>query len=603
MTEQHINLETAETYLASVVLPQGNILPSPIIVLPDETPLYDDAGTIKEMGLALDEERPAMITGEIVKMERYNSTLLTVTFKSDKLDNAYRVNIPRQFVQVGYMYDRLLHTPVCGLITESEIQLAKDFNFKKNIEEKKELLPPFMSDDLMFYLSFPKELSEEVKTDYNQLLYSLDIDLIKDISKEEIREIAPMVRVVMEAEESRSIRIDVIKMLTGLVEGDEDSLVQLYELGEYVDSAKAAMTKNAILSEDERKAVIIAEYIARIASFLSPSNLTANLKDIERSANPDKEEEDTDKDSVEGMEDLFGEGFTSSLNDIVSEFRQENRDTVTITADSSHEERLEYLSLPSNTIPLMGGLKKLSDALNLDLYYSQDWNRDTVTEDDYGTNGEYIILLAVLALQRVQMFGKCLDIPEEVQAVKTLTLSLTSDALTQSGELEEWYLREALERAGKGDLVILEQVLILAMSDFSKDEQVIGPVGNIMHWLAHMMTDEEDFSQEEMTKAFAGLPAILEFVGTLYSDYEDYEEEETDEDEDGDEEECFATESCVNLPFAEGKPNIELASTIAKALVIYAEQSLLKYEPELEKGTPEWEKAMGEHLCRVLHDE
>lgn len=600
MTE-HINLETVEAYLASIVLEQGNLLPAPMVIISDDNVLYDEPGLLEEIETALAEDRPAKVDGEIINIENYNASLITVTFVGAKLDGTYRINVPRQLMQVGYMYNRLLHSPACALITESEARMNKDFN-SENL--RGEFLPPVESADVMVRLAFPRDISQETRLTYNYVLNNLSTDFTEGLSKHELSEIAPKIRLVIEAAEARNIRGDVITMFLGLVEGKEDALVELYEYAEQVDAAKRALDKSALLNAVERKAVIIFEYIAHVANFLDPENLVRNIDEIEKATTtPKKEAEESKTD----LNDLFPDDFASSLNEIITGFRQENPDTVTINEDSTYEERVEYLSLASNVVPLMGGLLKLSDRLNVDLFYSIDWNRDDVTEDDYVSRGEYMIILSMLATQRIYMFAKSIDIEDGVQEMKSLALSLTTEALTQDKDIEMWFLKEALFRASKNSTEALEQFLILSLVETVKEYQAHGPFGQIMHWLGHAMVDEK-YSQAEMRRAFANLPIMKDFIETLYQDAEEITGSESADDEDYDDEEggvCFATGACLELPFGEeeDEPNLDLAEQATQALMIFAELCLRKDDKEIQKGTPEWEEAMSTYLNRLLTDD
>ena len=592
MTEQ-INLNTVDAYLASVELPQGNLLPAPLVIISDDNPLYDEPGVLKEMEEALAEARPAKIDGEITQIETYSSALVTVTFTGVTLENSYRVNVPRQLMQVGYMYNRLLHSAACAIITESEakMQLNKDFNSE---DVKGVFLPAYTSEDIMLRLVFPKEMSEETRLAYNYTLNNVRTDYTEGLSKKELKEIAPKVRLVVNAIESRIIRGDVIEMLLGLVEGNEDALIKLYDYAPHVDSAKAALDKNALLSEDERKVVIIFEYIAHLAAFLNPENLIRNIDEIEK-ATPSKDE--PEEESQADLEDLFSDDFAASMNEIITGFRQENPDTVTVNEDSTYEERVEYLGMASNLIPLMGGLMKLSDRINVDLYYSTDWNQTDVTEENYGTRGEYLIMLTLLVVQRMHMFAKSIDINDDIQEMKSLALSLAIEGLTQDRDIDLWYLKDALYRAGSGNTDPLLQFLIMALVESPKEYQIHSPFGQMMHWLGHIMV-EDNHTREEILTAFAKLPIMKEFAENVYHDAA-----ETDEDDEDDEQDCFVTAACLELPFLDGEPNIQLAEEATAALVAFAELCLRKDTKEAKKGTPEWEESMGLYLNRILSDD
>lgn len=593
MTE-HINLETVEAYLASIVLEQGKILPSPMVIISDDNTLYDEPQLLHEMESALAESRPAKITGEITNIVNYNTSLITVTFGGEKLEETYRINIPRQLMQVGYMYNRLLHIPACSLITEAESRMNKDFN-SENLSG--EFLPPLDNEDVMVSLTFPKDLSPETRREYNYVLNNNHTDFIEGLTKEEISEIAPKIRLVVDKAESLAIRGNLIEVLLGLVGGSEDALVKLYEYAEQVDSAKSALDKNALLNDDEREAVIIFEYMAHVVSFLNPDNLVRNLQEIEKISGTDVKEVEETHPEVEG---LFSEDFTSSLNEIITEYRQDNPDTVDIDEDSTYEERVEYLTLASNLVPLMGGLIKLSDRINVDLFYSVDWNRNDVTEEEYVTRGEYLILLGLLAVQRIHMFAKSIDVNDDVQEIKSLALSLTNEALTQDKDIELWFLQEALNRAAKEDTDLLLQFLIMALVETATEFQMYGPFGQIMHWFGHSLVEGEH-SKNEMLRAFSKLPIIQGFVEQIFDDFE--ESNETEPDEEDEAAACFATEACLELPFSDEEPNIEMAKEAVKALLIFAELSLHKDDSSIVKGTPEWEETIKTYLSRMLVDD
>lgn len=603
MTE-HINLETVDAYLASIILPQGNMLPSPLVVISDDTPLYDEPGILHEMEAAMAEDRPAKINAEIIDIEVYSESLITVTFASVNLEATYRVNVPRQLMQVGYMYNRLLNTSACAIITESEAQMNKDFNEDDGNGER---LPPFNSEDIMVRMSFPKDMPQSTRLAYNYILNNIQTDLTEDISNDELREIAPKVRLIAGNDESRALRGRTIELLLGLVEGQENAVVSLYELAQHTDAAKESLAKNALLTQDERDALLMLDYIIKVTNFVNPEALINQLYEIEHALNPrtSKKAEIEEESSVD-MDDLLSEDFQSSLNEIITEFRQENPETVTLNEDSTYAERVEYISLASNLVPLMGGLLKLSDKINTEMYYSRDWNVSVITEDDYGTVGELFIVLSMLAVQRIHMFGKSVDVPESPQDMKSLTLSWSIEALTHKNDIELWYFKYALDRAAQGKSDALLEFLIMSITGMPADEQSHGTFGQIMHWMGHIMTEEEH-TRAEMLQLFSNMPIMSEFVETLYDDADSISEdddidiEELDEDEAV--EECYVSNACIHLPYVESEPNVDLAKEATQALILFAAHCLEGDDPDVEKGTPEWIEAMSIYLNRVLTDE
>jgi hypothetical protein len=111
---------------------------------------------------------------------------------------------------------------------------------------------------------------------------------------------------------------------------------------------------------------------------------------------------------------------------------------------------------------------------------------------------------------------------------------------------------------------------------------------------------EDGPTKAELRNAFSKVPIISEFVENIYDDYE--ESKNQPEDEEDEEEICFATGPCLELPFSDEEPNIEMAKETVKALVIFAELCLAKDDSSVEKGSPEWEAAMKTYLTRLLVD-
>ena len=603
MTE-HINLKLIEGILASVVLPYGNSMPSPFVVISDDAPLYDEPHVLEELENAAAEDRPAAVEAQIVDLEAYNPMLITVTFTGENLNNTYKVNIPRQLLQVGYMYNRLMKAPACALITESELNVIKGLDFD-NAEGNQQQLPPFTMDDILVRLVFPEDIPQATRMSYNHTLNNFPVDYSAGASKDDLRDIYSKVRLVLKVEESQSIRTDIAEMLLGLSGGDEEALVKLYEYAEHVDSAKESADNHSILSDEERKSAIIFEFLGAIVHFLKPENLVERVEGIEDQFYPEEmmqdededEDDDNDDDSLSAeLESLLSDDLTSDLNSIIAQFRQENPESNTITPDSSPQERIDYLSLPSNEVPLMGGLKKLEDKLNTKLYYSADWNRDIISEEEYGTRGEFMMVLSMLAVQRIQMFAKCIDIPDDEQQVKTLVLSMVVEALTPQDDDEVWFFREALQRVSFNQTTALEQFLMVSLV-----EPPHFAISKMLHSFGHFIL-EEGFDEKDLMKAFAGLPLMCSYLSSLFE-----ADGESDDDDDDDNSPvdmvCLIAGNATMeiLESLDDDNGFDFAKEVVKALVILTDVSLETEElTEEERNSQEWQEARLQQIMDII---
>lgn len=590
MTE-YTNIQTIEAFLASVVLPYGNSLPAPVVVISDDTPLYDEPEVLKEMDDAMIESRNAKVIAQITDVTEYNPSLLTVTFTAKGFDKTYRVNVPRQLLQVGYMYNRLLHAPAFALITESEALLNTELDFDDESTVKGASMPPFLSEDFLVRLEFPADLSQSTRMAYNQIMNNMPVDFTEGVSKEELRDISSKIQVMITPVESRAIRADMIEMLLGLVEGKQDAFFQLYDYANAVDASKEAVMKNALLTDEERKAAVVFEFLAQIVYCVQPDVLISRLKEIH---DIEDSEDNDNSELAEALDSLFSDDLSSSLAEIANEFRQNNPEAITVNKDSTFEERVEYMSLPSNQVPLMGGLKEQSEQWNTKLYYSSNWNREEITEEEYGTRGEFMIILTMLVLQRIQMFAKTLDLPDEVQQTKALALSVLIDSLTSEHESEQWYLMEALLRASKGNSHPLEQSLIVSLAEPMSVE-----ISALMHWFGHILL-EENYTEKQLLKMFAGMPMMCSYVSTLF-------EVAADADDDEDDSGCMVAEdaSSVRLDNLDDDNMFAFGREVTSALLILAEDLLEKDAKAagIERESKEWQEAYLSQLIRFVNEQ
>lgn len=590
--KEYLNLDTVDAYLASVAMTQGNIMPAPLVIISDDNVLYDEPAVLEEIENALSEERDASLNLEIVGMESYSGTLITVTFASPLFENTYRINIPRQLVQVGYMYNVLLKAPLCGLMTESERHMNQ---IDDNVGEFSETL---VSSDILIRLSLPEDLSREKRLDYSYVMNNLNADFAEGVTKENLREISPKVSLTFTPKEANEVRAEILRILMGLIEGDEDALISLYTYAEYLDHAKTALDNKSILNEEERKGLIFYELVSALFGGISPENLALNIEEVS-DAFEDDDEDDTEEIAADhDNSDVFTAlnlGLEESFNKILSEFKADNPEAIQIDFDSSSEDRIEYLTSPSNSVPLLAGLETLSDRINLDMLFSRDWNEGEVTEEDYTTRGEHLIIMMIVVTQRLLMFAKAFDNDETIQDAKSISLSVAMESLTKSHEDDAWFLSEALYQAGRGQLTLLQEFLALSVEPGTTMEYKLGgPFGLMLHWLGHSVIHDQH-NREALAEVFKNQPLIGEFIGNVFDNYDG----QSDEDKE-DPTRCFVSEACLELEIDEDGHNLELVGEFVEAFVAYGEYCLSLDNLESVKGSDEWNETLGEYLNRVL---
>lgn len=572
--EEPIILDPVNVSLVSVILPNGMTIPSPLIVLKDETPLYEDS-VIEEIELAAREERNPEVLLDIVELQQVNPDYINVVLASDLLKKMYTVKIPRPLLQVGRMYNTILKAPALCIATASELA-----------DEEGEVMNVF-SEDIIFKIRFLSEMTPDQNIAFNTLLNHSNHDFFDNVDKSDLTNLASQTSVTLHPEEYNKVRGDILDIVLSLINGSEDALVSLYEYAENIDTANETMKKNEVFTPEDRLALIAGELIKALYYNTTPATLISHIT----------EEEEID--SINDFQEVIntsGKDLEQIFSSVMKEHLEEHPEPLKINEDSSDQEKMDYLSRPTNTIPLLGGLFALSDRINIDLLYSRNWNSlSDITEDDYVSVGELTIILALVVAQRIQMFSKVVgnNTPEETTS---LAMSVIVSILTRDNEDQIWALEEGLYRMSATQPLVFNEFLHIAVEDESKNEVLSGPFGGLMHWLGHAII-KEGWTQEAMNIAFENQPIILEFVEALFDEHSEWTDEETDG--------CYSYNAMARV-VEEGEDEDEevdvkpLIKELGEALTILAELNVMKAE-DFQKDSEEWKESIRAYMSTIIN--
>lgn len=573
---QPVNLEVVEVHLVSILLPSGVTLPAPLVVLPDETPLYNEPIVLAELEASIVEDRVAKVDVEITHLEPFSSTLITATFGREDFESSYRVNIPRSLLQVGRMYNSVLNAPAVSILTLSEMGGYDPDNVLERVA-------PIFSDDVIIRMFFPVEPTSELTAEFNQVLNHSNIDFLDGANVKDIMKMVSKVTVTVSSIELSEIRAELVDIIISLINGSEDALVSLYEYAEAIDSALEAVENSTPLSDDERVALIIYECLGKLYVETSPNALVSQIV----------EEAEIDEINIfQHVIEESGMDLNGIFNNVLTEHYEVHPEALSIGEHSTQQERVDYLMKDTNTIPLLGGLFSLSDRINVDLLYSRDWNNSNVTEEDYVSKGEYAIILALLISQRIQMFAKVLD-SDSPEEVNLLAMTMLIQDLSTEGESDIWVLIEGLKRMVVTQPLVFNEFLHLSIEGADHENKVYSPFGALLHRFGHAIIEEE-WGYGSMMIAFEKLPLIKEFVSTLFSEYEDLKDSSHDHDE---EEECYSLNATLHvIEHQEQLKNI--IKQLGEALTILAELNVMRSENH-KKDSDEWFTSIRQYLTGI----
>jgi hypothetical protein len=579
-----VNLEIIEAHLASVIHPTGVTLPAPLLVLPDDTPLYEEEAVLRELEDSQAEERVAKLDLEITDVDTFNSTLITVTFTGEHIKDVYRVNVPRQLVQVGRAFNSILKSPTLAILTPSEME---GYEAQNSVEK----LAAFYSDDIVLRLFFPADTSPEKNAHFNQVLNRTDADLFNPADSAQMMDVANKVHVTTTPDELSEIRADILDIIMSLIHGSEDALVSLYEYAENIDFAEKTIENETPLEEEERIALIARECLNLAYIHTSPNALISQIM------------EDSEIDGVNDFQHLIAESG-AELNDIfqnvLNSYYEEHPEALAITDESTLQEKVDYLTRKTNTIPMLGGLFALSDRINVDLLYSRDWNDPEFSEEENVTKGEYAIIIALIVAQRIQMFAKVLgdETPEEVN-MTAMTLLVNA----MSGEEEQddfWVLSAGLKRLSETQPLIFTEYLHLSIEGEELEEKLYSPFGALMHRLGHLIVDEK-WSRDSMMIAFEKQPLMQLFVANLFEEYKNISTAQSQGEDEESDHQCFSLNATINM-IENTEELSDIITQLAEALTILAGLNAMRMGEGIQKNSDEWHATVRSYLSDVAND-
>jgi hypothetical protein len=577
-----VNLEVLDAHLVSILLPTGVTLPSPLIILPDETPLYNEEELIAEFENAISEERPAKLDVTIEDLESFNSTLVTVTFSSDRLEHEYRLNIPRQYLQVGMMYNTILRSPAISLLTVSEMENYEGMN-------SLEMFSAIFSDEVTIRMFFPEDITEEQNQHFNYVLNHSTADLFGDTDVEELRGSAQQISFRVTEEEHNEMKAELVDIIISLINGDEDALMSLYEHAEYIDSAYKSIETSTPLNNDEKRAMLFLRLLSGLYTDTSPNLLVSMLIDTS---------EIDDINDFQHVINESGRDLNNIFRNVLEEHYEEHPEALVITDSSSEQERIDYLTRATNTIPLLGGLFTLSDRINVDLLYSRDWNNPDLNNDEEEINvskGENAIILALIIAQRIQMSAKTAN-EKDQEAINIVAVSFLVESLTAEDEDEQWVLIEGLKRVAITQPLLFNKYLNFCVDDEDTEDKVSGLLGALMHRFGHIVMSEE-WGQETMLIAFEKQPIIQDFINTMYEAYANNADGTNNEDDEDENPACFSTQAVAHV-IETYEDTTKVIKQTGEALAILAELNVMR-NADFTKGSEEWQEMVKEYLTAV----
>lgn len=527
MTEannEKIILEPIHIELISTLI--GNIqIPVPVIVLEDEDAFFEEDARYQDVESSFNEETNTYANPYVLKvtdLERVTGNLFSLTLQGEGVE--YELLIPGQHVQVGMMMTTLIGMVGMFIVSDSEFG---HLTTESDVQPTRVVSPAELPVHLFF--PAPQENAEQFQK-FTLELNEAPKELIESINSGE-NQVIGATSIPIDYDTMQKARAEIVEIISGLTRGEVDALLRLYKYINLINDVEAkleqAQETNVMpsLARDEIEAIAFQRFIMRAFDETSPEKLIQSLAGEMEDGIPEFESLFAPQDA-----DLIQE-----LKAIMSTQTPEERLKNT-NAQSPVEEKIEFLSLPTNKHALQGNLMLLSDKINTELLYSRDWNdfENSSEEEEEGSpeisGGEVTVLLAVLIAQRAALFARLVDSKEVDLSEQDVVFVRIMAALTLPYEsLVSWGYTEGLKRLSAGKNPLLYQGVTNMIFSGRDDDDftyiINSHLGHMFHTFGHAML-QENWSPESMRLALEDYPDMQAFVNNIFEAVANQSQEE-----------------------------------------------------------------------------
>jgi len=585
-----IQLDTLHTELISVLLGRG-LISLPLIILADESPLFEDAEYDFASATEADNEqetKPFIL--QIKKIEQYTNSLFNVTFESvaseDETVLSYAALIPRQFIQTGMMASMFLgggRTPSILVVSESE----SEYIFTGDDDDLTEIVPLH---HVLVQIQFPSAIDDQnLYQELSRVISQASDELVGESEGGQRFRSMPLNITSAMANEARA---DIIEIIMGLSRGEETALANLYKYIEPINQVNFNLLhengKIEDVTDEQRMAVVFGDFLQKLFVETEPVTLAQEFTD------------DNERAEIEEFEELFDmrdRDLADAFDRMIVDYEDETNSPLIVDINSSDAEKLDYFIRPSNYHPLKRGFAKLADKINLELLYSRDWNAFDGTFDDNEealSKGELAATYGLIVTQRLMLLADIFE-EQETDGINESNIVLSSliKNLSLNNESVSWVLGEGVKRVSQEKpLIYREFMSIVAHKENDISMIVNGPFGILTHDFGHTVMREE-WSETSMIMAVEHLPEIKTFISALFAVLRE-REDETDEES----EQCPVIEALVNT-LGYGVDFMALSTQLGDAIAVMAELNAMKHTEFTHNSEP-WNAFIKKYLDEFM---
>lgn len=485
--------------------------------------------------------RVTYIITDIVRSLEDSDCVVATIADVDFPDREFKIELLIQYANTAFLLSQMVKTPMFFLVPSDDMVAALGYG-------------PYVKDEIHVVIEAPQRKTPEFNK-ITKLLFNLSKP-----TEDETRS------VVISGAQIDEVRIELIDIIIGLMEGNPESLMKAYSHAAQLERTNSLdEVDQSELTDSDKYAIVMKDMLLKLEQETHPVYLSTLFHH--------------GADGLRYVSDI--EKFESILSDMgwTDESVKELDADIVITEDSSEEDIIAYFSSPINLLHMPAKIGKLLSTSDNEYLWNFQWNTALEEEvnfkelkaGDFFTAMLFVIAIRLSRLSEVyKATGKSIYSP----------LAAMITILTAPGEGFMWIVKESVKLLASSKQEALFELLTIP-NDVEGRSPYSGPLGIIMHGVAHAAMDS-GLSLESLEIALKDSPNIIAFLQIVFEARESLPEQLRNADESA----CFV-KGLVLPNMADNPLTKEEAQELINAVVIMGEMSAIK-NTEYSMHSSQW---------------
>lgn len=488
------------------------------------------------------DSRVTYIVSNIVKsLEDPDSVVLTVT-DVDFPDREFKIEILIQYANAAFLLSQMVKTPMFFIVPSDDVALSLSYG-------------PYQKGEIHTVIEAPQRKTPEFNK-ITKLLFNLSKPTEEDART-----------VVISGQQIDDVRIELVDVILGLIEGRPESLMKAYSYNSMLAKTNDIDTSDhSKITEEEKTAIVLKDMLLKLEQETHPiyfATLFHHGMEAMRYVS-----------DIEKFETILNDsGFT---DDSMAPLAKE----IEITKDTPEEDLIAYFSEPISINHLPTKIKQVLTDVDIDYLWEFNWNTALEEEVDFKQvrPGDFFVsMLFVIAIRlaRLEVVYKA----TEKSIYSPLALMIT--ALTSPGEDFMWIVKQSVKLLAYDRQETLYELLTIP-NDIEGRSPYSGPTGLILHGIAHAALDS-GLSTESLEIALKDSPNVIAFLQIVMEAHDALPEQLKEAGESA----CFI--KGLVLPNMGNEPiSKQEAQELISAVTVLGEMSVIK-NTEYSVHSEQWQ--------------